>query len=67
MERYVILGGRGMVTLGSQQSIRVEHLDVVHIPADVPQQITNTGSEDLVFLCICTPRFRQENYRELEE
>jgi mannose-6-phosphate isomerase-like protein (cupin superfamily) len=30
----------------------------------VAQRVTNTGEEDLVFLAICTPRFRPENYRE---
>jgi mannose-6-phosphate isomerase-like protein (cupin superfamily) len=54
------------VTVGAEAALPVQPFDVVHIPAGVPQQICNTGSEDLVFLCICTPRFRMENYRELE-
>ncbi len=29
------------------------------------QQICNTGQEDLVFLCICTPRFEPKNYQAL--
>ena len=28
----------------------------------VPQRITNIGDEDLVFLCVCTPRFVQRAY-----
>jgi mannose-6-phosphate isomerase-like protein (cupin superfamily) len=39
---------------------------VVHIPAGVPQQIRNTGDDDLVFLCICTPQFQMDSYRDLE-
>lgn len=65
-ERYVIISGRGEVTVGADAAIPVAAFDVVHIPAGVPQQIRNTGSEDLVFLCICTPRFRAENYRDLQ-
>ena len=38
----------------------------VRIPAGVRQRIRNTGPTDLVFLCICTPRFEQSAYRELE-
>ena len=66
-ERYVIISGSGQVTVGTDAAIPVQAFDVVHIPAGVPQQISNTGSEDLIFLCICTPRFRMENYREMED
>jgi mannose-6-phosphate isomerase-like protein (cupin superfamily) len=66
-ERYVIISGSGQVTIGTAAATPVATFDVVHIPAGVPQQISNTGSEDLVFLCVCTPRFRQENYRDLED
>ncbi|MFL2546617.1 MAG: cupin domain-containing protein [Candidatus Rariloculaceae bacterium] len=40
--------------------------DVVLIPAGLPQCITNTGRDDLVFLALCTPRFRPENYEDSE-
>jgi len=66
IERYVIVSGCGQVTVGEEPAVPVQAFDVVHIPAGVPQQIRNTGSGDLVFLCICTPRFREENYRDLE-
>lgn len=66
-ERYVILSGRGDVTVGTVAGVPVQPFDVVHIPPGVPQQIRNSGSEDLVFLCICTPRFRMDNYRDLED
>ena len=64
-ERYIIISGSGKVTVGAGEATPVAAFDVVTIPADVPQQISNTGSDDLVFLCICTPRFRRENYRDL--
>ena len=38
--------------------------DVVLIPPSVRQRIANTGAGDLVFLAICTPRFRPENYED---
>ncbi len=67
IERYVILEGAGEVQLDRAEPQPVHPLDVVNIPADVPQCITNTGQTDLVFLCICTPRFVAENFRDLEE
>jgi mannose-6-phosphate isomerase-like protein (cupin superfamily) len=59
----VIISRSGLVTVGTEAALPVQPFDVVHVPAGVPQQICNTGSEDLVFLCIGTPRFRMENYR----
>jgi mannose-6-phosphate isomerase-like protein (cupin superfamily) len=65
-ERYVIISGKGEVKIGDDDPAVVGHLDVVNIPADTPQQITNTGQEDLVFLCVCAPRFNKECYIDLE-
>ena len=61
-ERYVILDGTGRVEVDALPPLDVVVGDVVLIPPDAMQSITNTGDEDLVFLALCTPRFRQENY-----
>lgn len=65
-ERYVILEGQGEVEIGNGPSEPVAPGDVVLIPPGIDQRITNTGSEDLLFLALCTPRFRQENYEAKE-
>ena len=65
-KRYVILEGAGHVEVAGQDPVTVGPMDVVNIPAGVPQRITNTGARDLVFLCICTPRFKLRNYLDLE-
>jgi len=65
VERYVILDGQGEVEINHHAPQLVNYLDVVSIPAGQSQKITNTGTKPLVFLCICTPRFRQENYINL--
>jgi mannose-6-phosphate isomerase-like protein (cupin superfamily) len=65
-ERYVILDGEGLVEIGQQAPETVSAGDVVLIPAGSTQRITNTGSGDLVFLALCTPRFRPENYASTE-
>jgi mannose-6-phosphate isomerase-like protein (cupin superfamily) len=62
VERYVILEGEGLVEIGSDPPMLMRPLDVAIVPAGATQRITNIGRTDLVFLCICTPRFRPENY-----
>ena len=66
-ERYVILSGSGEVKIGGQAGQMVTAYDVVTIPQGVSQQITNKGTEDLIFLCICTPRFKPESYVAITE
>ena len=66
-ERYVMLEGRGAVRVGDLPPRGVGPGDVVIIPQGCPQQITNTGSADLVFLAVCTPRFRREAYHDIDQ
>jgi mannose-6-phosphate isomerase-like protein (cupin superfamily) len=66
-ERYVIVSGTGRVELTPTIVKDVEPGDVVRIPAGVGQRITNTGATDLVFLCVCTPRFTPESYERIEK
>ena len=40
--------------------------DAVLIPPGCRQRITSLGNEDLVFLAICTPRFRPEDYEDMD-
>ncbi len=65
-ERYVIIEGRGRVEVGDLAPRDVVAGDVVIIPPLCLQRIANIGKQDLTFLAICTPRFRQRNYEELE-
>ena len=65
-ERYVILEGKGRVEVGELAPQDVAPGDVVLIPPSCRQRITNLGSGDLVFLAVCTPRFTQEAYEDIE-
>lgn len=65
-ERYVIVSGEGDVEVGDMSPRRVGAGDVVVIPAEVRQRITNVGAVDLVFLVVCTPPFVPEVYIDLE-
>ena len=60
-ERYVILEGTGRVEIGDAAE-DVGPGDVALIPPRCRQRIANAGPTDLVFLAICTPRFRAEAY-----
>jgi mannose-6-phosphate isomerase-like protein (cupin superfamily) len=64
-ERYVILEGSGRVELGDGAPREVRPGDVVLIPPQCAQRITNTGTTDLIFLAICTPRFTDACYESL--
>jgi mannose-6-phosphate isomerase-like protein (cupin superfamily) len=67
IERYLILEGEGLVEVGDHFTARVSAGDVVWIPRDTTQRISNTGTSDLIFLCICNPRFKPECYEATEE
>lgn len=64
-ERYCIVSGAGRVEVGDLAPLVVGPGDVVLIPPDCRQRITNTGTDDLVFLAICTPRFFWDVYEDL--
>ena len=66
-ERYLIISGEGQVEVGDMPPTRVGPGDVVRIPPDVRQRISNIGEADLVFYAICTPRFVDSAYVDLEQ
>ena len=65
-ERYVILAGEGRVEVDTLDPRDVKAGDVVLIPPGCAQRITNTGAEDLLFLAICSPRFQQKAYEDID-
>lgn len=67
VERYYIVSGRGRVEVGKLQPQEVKAGDIVLIPPMCRQRITNIGPEDLVFLAICTPRFSNDAYEDMED
>lgn len=66
-ERYVILEGKGRVEVGGLPPQDVGAGDVVLIPPSCPQRIRNLGPGDLIFLAICTPRFSQDAYEDIDD
>ena len=66
-ERYVMLEGSGFVEVEGVAGRQVGPGDVVAIPPGAKQRIRNDGSDDLVFLAVCTPRFIEEAYVDAED
>jgi mannose-6-phosphate isomerase-like protein (cupin superfamily) len=67
IERYVVISGRGRVEVGDLAPQEVSAGDVVLIPAACRQRIASIGRDDLVFLAICTPRFRPDAYEDIDD
>ena len=67
IERYVILNGVGRVEIGKLPPTEVRVGDVVLIPPMCRQRITNIGDTDLLFLAICSPRFTDVAYEDIND
>ena len=66
-EIYLITNGEGQVDVGDLKTTKVTSGDLIVIPAGCPQRISNIGKNDLVFYCVCTPKFTSECYRDERE
>ena len=64
-ERYIILSGQGEVSVDGVLRV-VSEGDVVVILAGQSQKIRNLSTQDLIFLAVCSPRFQEHNYQDLE-
>lgn len=65
-ERYVVESGEGLMELDGRQAFPIGPGDCVIIPAGIAQRVRNTGSGELIFLCVCAPRFEPHHYITLE-
>ena len=61
-ERFVILAGRGILEAGDIGGQALAPGDIAFVPAGARQRLHNPGPDDLVFLCLCTPRFTPDCY-----
>jgi mannose-6-phosphate isomerase-like protein (cupin superfamily) len=65
-ERYCIISGQGQVEVGQLPPQQVNTGDTVLIPPMCRQRITKNGSSEMIFIDICTPRFVDEAYEDIE-
>ena len=61
-ELYYILSGSGEMQIDRDQA-PVRPGQIVHIPPGARQFIRNTGTVDLVFLCIVDPKWQAHDER----
>jgi mannose-6-phosphate isomerase-like protein (cupin superfamily) len=61
-EIYIITQGTGLIDVKGIKPTKVVAGDVIIIPDGASQCIKNLGDIDLVFYCVCTPKFTQEQY-----
>ena len=66
-EWYDITEGSGEMEVGGGPKRAVRPGDTVVIPAGVSQRIRNTGDCDLLFQCVCMPRFTPDCNESLED
>jgi mannose-6-phosphate isomerase-like protein (cupin superfamily) len=60
-EMYYIRSGKGQFEMDGEFIGIVEKDDLVFIPGNSNQQIKSITDQDIVFLCVCNPRFEQGN------
>ncbi len=65
-EVYYILEGEGIMHIDGE-SANVGPGQTIYIPPYAKQNIENTGSKDLIFLCIVDPAWRAEDEVILED
>ncbi len=65
-EVYYILSGSGEMEIGGRTIGMVNEKDLVFIPRNTAQRIKNLTDKDLVFLCICAPRYDPSNDKRNE-
>lgn len=65
VEVYYFLSGSGRMHVGDEASCVGEGVTVV-VPAGSVQWVENTGSSDLMFLCIVYPAWQSEDEHVLE-
>ena len=59
-EIYYILEGKGLMEIEDEKE-KVSEGQVVVIPPKSRQRISNTGSSQLRFLCLCSPSYSDED------
>ena len=59
-EVFVILAGEGIISV-NEDTAPVSAGQAVYVPPGAVQHLQNTGSEDLVFICLVSPPWRSED------
>lgn len=60
VEIYYILEGKGIMHIDNEAE-EVQQGQIIYIPANSTQYIENIGNEELKFLCIVNPMWKEED------
>ncbi|MHA1954621.1 MAG: cupin domain-containing protein [Candidatus Heimdallarchaeaceae archaeon] len=64
-EVYYILQGKSIMYI-DDETAEVKEGQIIYIPPNSKQRIKNIGNNDLIFLCIVDPAWKQEDEEILE-
>ena len=64
-EFYYVTRGVGIIQLNSKKE-PIEENTLIYIPTRTKHTVTNTGKEDLLILCICSPPYSHEDTKIVE-
>jgi len=64
-EFYYITRGVGIIQLNSKKE-PIQENTLIYIPAKTKHTVTNTGKENLLILCVCSPPYSHEDTKILE-
>jgi mannose-6-phosphate isomerase-like protein (cupin superfamily) len=65
-EMYLLVSGKGLMEMEGIVPTEVTAGDLVRIPPNTAQRISNVAESELLFYCVCTPGFRPDRYQTLE-
>ena len=66
-ERYFISEGTGVMEVEGESPVIVKPGDVIAVPAGFAQRIRNETDHELIFYCLCTPRFQPSAYHQCDK
>lgn len=61
-ERYLVSEGSGIMEIEGEPPVAVNPGDVIAVPLGLGQRIRNETDHELIFYCLCTPRFEPAVY-----
>ena len=65
-EFYYITRGVGIIQLNSKEK-HIQENTLIYIPAKTEHMVTNTGRQNLLILCVCSPPYSHDDTKIVEK